>query len=109
MTSPRALHIAGHVTQVFPALEDPLEPVVAAAKSAVALAELDKHLAAHPDALTSGASTAPPSVLRLVAELQARGMAAVTPKCGSCHGAQAAALQGGRRAMVRHVLLEIHD
>lgn len=49
------------------------------------LRAVDRHLHAHPDALTSGDSGAPPSVLRIAAILADRGVTAVrVPRCHGC-------------------------
>lgn len=49
------------------------------------LRALDRHFTAHPDALTSGSSDAPPGVLRLAATLADRGHHQVrVPRCPGC-------------------------
>jgi len=48
------------------------------------LRRLDAHLSAHPDALTSGASTAPPSLFRLLVRLERAGHPVVVPVCAGC-------------------------
>lgn len=86
MTSPRQTKIAAAVRASFPvaAQDAVLVALAKAAKSDVALAHIAKHLAAHPDALTSGHSSAPPPVIRLVTALQEIGLDARAPACGNC-------------------------
>lgn len=86
MTSSRAATIAAAVHRTLgPAdPEQVLAAISRAARSDVALAQIDKHFAAHADALTSGHSTAPPPVIRLVSELQGIGLDARSPSCGHC-------------------------
>ncbi|MEV5506559.1 hypothetical protein [Streptomyces orinoci] len=50
------------------------------------LEDLAAHLAAHPDALTSGDSHCPPVLLRMVHVLHAAGYEVVRPGCASCGG-----------------------
>lgn len=87
MTSPREVTITAAVRSAFPKAKktDIVAAIHAAAQSDVALAQIDKHLAAHPDALTSGHSSAPPPVIRLVKALQDIGLEAKAPACGNCH------------------------
>lgn len=86
MTSAREGTITAAVRTTFPTA-DPDAIVAAlrqAAKSDVALAHIDKHLAAHPDALTSGHSNAPPPLIRFITALQGIGLDATAPACGNC-------------------------
>jgi len=86
MTSQRAASIAVAVRASFPEVDHDavLLALAKAARSAVAIAQIDKHLKEHPDALTSGHSNAPPPIMRLVAALQEIGIAAKSPACGKC-------------------------
>ncbi len=87
MISPREVTITAAVRSAFPKAKKAavVSAIHAAAQSDVALAQIDKHLAAHPDALTSGHSSAPPPVIRLVKALQEIGLDAKAPTCGNCH------------------------
>ena len=86
MTSAREATITAAVRATFPTAD--LDAIVAAlrqaAKSDVALAHIDKHLAAYPDALSSGHSNAPPPVVRFAAALQEVGLKVKVPVCGKC-------------------------
>lgn len=86
MTVVRLPAVVAAVQSRFPADDSDLltEAVWRAAGSDVALAHIEKHLAVHPDALTSGHSSAPPPVVRLITELQRIGMDATSPVCGKC-------------------------
>ena len=86
MTSPREAAISAAVLASFPLAEQDAVMIALgkAAKSDVALAHIDKHLATHPDALTSGHSSAPPPVIRLAAALIEIGLDAKAPTCGNC-------------------------
>ncbi|TMM27824.1 MAG: hypothetical protein E6F99_30760, partial [Actinobacteria bacterium] len=75
------------------------EGVHHAAANPIALRQLDGHLTSHPDALTSGASTAPPSVVRLAHWLADHGVATVRlPVCADCGRARElpCTIDGGR-------------
>jgi len=83
--------VTGHLTPALPALGEqearaalaeaiPI-PVRGAAKF---LEELAGHLAAHPDALTSGSSHCPPAMLRLIHVLHQAGHPVARPGCANC-------------------------
>lgn len=90
MTPVRLPGVVEAVQVWFPEADGQLliEAIGRAAGSDVALAQIEKHLAAYPDALTSGHSSAPPPVVRLIAELLGIGVDATSPTCGQCHKAK---------------------
>jgi len=58
--------------------------VAANADRSNGLRRLDAHLAAEPDALTSGSATAPPSLFRLLVVLERAGHGVAVPACVAC-------------------------
>ncbi|GHE59130.1 hypothetical protein GCM10017771_82260 [Streptomyces capitiformicae] len=81
----------GHLTSALPSLgrqdaEAALVTVVPIPTRGAAryLEELAGHLAAHPDALTSGSSLCPPVLLRLAQALHDAGHPVVRPGCAHC-------------------------
>ncbi len=61
------------------------EAIRRVAPAPIKRARLAEYLAAHPDALTSGASSSPKAVGHLIAALDALGLAGlVTPRCAAC-------------------------
>lgn len=83
--------VVGHLTSALPSLgrldaEAALVTAVPIPTRGAAryLEELAGHLAAHPDALTSGSSLCPPVLLRLAEVLHDAGHSVVRPGCAHC-------------------------